>query len=77
MKLEIIVRGATASGKTTVSALIERALKDHGIDCHVNDQDGEFCMNHARVDLMGRAAALAEKKLEVIVNQEQVIRSKA
>ena len=77
MKLEIIVKGTAASGKTTISALIEKTLKENGIDCHVNDQDGSCCMKQAHHDLASRLASLSEKKLEVIVNQEQLLRSKA
>lgn len=73
--IEVIVKGTTISGKSTVSAIIEKALTESGIKCHVNDQDGKIAYAHVVLNLEERLQTFPAKCPEVIINQEQVSRS--
>ena len=74
--IEVIVKGASNEGKSTVSALIAKALKQHGIKCHVNDMDGNFGLSCVEARLDESLKSMAEKEVAVMVNQENILRSK-
>lgn len=74
--IEVIVNGASNESNITVSALITKALKQHGIKCHVNDIDGNFGLSCVEAHLAESLKSMAEKEVAVMVNQENILRSK-
>ena len=73
--IEVIVKGTTHSGKSTISAIIKQALEERGIKCHVNDQDGKIAFTSVYATLDKRMQTFPSKCEEVIINQEQINRS--
>jgi uridine kinase len=72
--IDINVVGTTASGKTTICAIINQALEEHGIAATVNLLDGEHVDNPNITSRIGvRASAIASNDVKITVNEVQAM----
>ena len=67
--VNIIVCGTTGAGKTTISAVIEKALKEEGFLVETFDQDGAEYFANIKEDLQYKVDALRKNSLITIVQK--------
>lgn len=70
--MKVIIIGKTAEGKSTVAALLCRALNDCGIYCEIADSDGDtHPLTVNSIELGARVESLRKKGAQVDVEMQQ------
>ena len=64
--IKIIVAGSVASGKSTIIDIIEKALKDNGISCIINDDHRD------EESTMSRRISSIKDKIDVNIDVAQM-----
>lgn len=67
--VDIVVCGAVGSGKTTITAVVEKALKEEGFLVETFDQDGEEYFERVKEDLQHKVDVLRKNLLITIVQK--------
>lgn len=69
--MKVIIIGKSAEGKSTVAALLCRALNDRGIYCEIQDPEGDtHPLTVNSIDLAAKAKGLSERSARVMVEMQ-------
>jgi len=68
-QIMIVVAGTTGTGKSAISALIKKALAEHGLNAQIIDQD-QIILSDA--DMKDRLVAIRDKSPERVLVIEQI-----
>ena len=67
--INILIQGPACCGKTTIACVISSALLDAGLDCRVDDSDGDF--RFVMKTLQKRIDRIKEKAGVIQIQEEQ------
>ena len=70
-KIEVVIKGPSMSGKSTIAAIFAEALKNYGVPFYVEDYDGH---GHLIERLVQAKEIVKHLKTNIVITQEQTPR---